>query len=469
MASGSISIDKGTITSQVNEPDGSITIKATLPCSENITLSATPAVGYELEYIKKNGTPKPSINATGDTYTWLSDEEPTLNVRFKKTVPVTPPSSYKVTVHYNSIIQMQEGAGGTVFPGPQTKEFEYAAGSTFTGIFSILPLELALFNFQGITVDNVFQVGVINTQNYTVSVLVNKDISIIAYSKLINTNITYKVYGIAGQGGIVTPASQTVNAGQNATVLVDPDTGKKIKSITRGTEALTGFPTDGSSYSVPVLNVNADISVVANFEDVSASSNVNTAVIEWIVSSRLISNEFGQYANLWQDSSYVNTSVLSRSVASNGIPQNPFVLPFNYYGTYLVTATTWSTPDGNRTVMDEFQDNVSNDYLRLAVHSIGKDGGSLYITTRLNNYWGNNKTGFAPGQVSKCEMKITDPDGTTTIYQHPVQFVGNATTDITHGYTLPKVGIYMIETETILAAGNKRTSYSKSFVSVENI
>lgn len=485
MASGTILIDKGQITSQTTEPDGSITIKATLPCNEDITLTATPLEGYTLEYIKKNGNPEQGIAPEGDSILWNSDEEPTINIRFKKTNAPTN-QTFKVKVFcdvpvnfrfspagevYRGDIQGQMGGAG---PGQFGVEQTYNQGDTLTIIASIsqdawlnqiTPFELLALTIYSDTPSTVAP-NFLGMMTAVFTTTVNRNMEISIQSRIKNTQTYYNVNAlIAGNtGGTVSPPTASILAGGSTSITISPAAGYRITYIKKNGQFITDqLPSTGGVLAVNEVLQHTNIEV--RFDLIG--NNISDAGILFWLASRLVSNGAGTRAEAWFDTSSPNTSPYLRSVQSNGQQVNNFTLPFTYYGTYLYALSSWNTPEGVYSVWDEFYDNKSDDYLRLAVQAINKNGANLEIVTRLNNYWGNGLSGFTQGQVAKCQLKITDPDQNITTFNHPVQYVGNNITQITHVLPLVKKGLYIIETETVLVAGNKRSSYSISYLKIE--
>jgi hypothetical protein len=473
MPNGNITIDKGVITSQTDNPDGSISIKAQLPCSQDITLTATPNSGYTLEYIKKNGVAESGIAPAGDSIVFNSDGEPTINVRFKKNA-APPAATYKVRIETGgNTVRVQEYFGGPYYDFYDNLgnpvEYTVNAGATFAPVFSIRPADAGGFDFSSIAITKplptTYLPSVLNTQTYYYSQVINQDHTFIVYPKLKNSVVNYTLSTVVagGIGGTATPQSQIVAAAGNANINIVPTAGYKIKSIFVNGFPNNSFPSSGS-YSLPVNNINTNTVVTVTFELIGIV-DIPAALISRIVYSRLIGS--ATQATAWSDSSYIDATPTylpgGRRLFSNGIQVTPFNLPYNYAGTYLRTEVDFTTGD---VAIDEFIDSQSNNYMRLAIDSIAKDGNDLKINTRLNNIYGNSGNGFSAGQVALCQLKVTNPDGVVTTFVHPVTTAGYRITDIMHSYTLTKVGVYILETETRLLSGNLKTSYGKTFVTV---
>lgn len=480
MPNGNITIDKGVITSQTDNPDGSISIKAQLPCNQDITLTATPNSGYTLEYIKKNGVAQSGIVPAGDSIVFDSDGEPTINVRFKKTI-AAPPTTFKIKVFCDLAVFFRFSPNGTIYrgdiqgeqggagPGQFGVEQTYNSGDTlniYTGITAdawmnlLSPQELLALT---IISDTPYTVApnIIGRQNATFSTVVNRNMNIIIQARLLGALTKYNVSASSNAGGIVSPVSTQVNANTPATVVITPAPGYRIASIRQNGVFVTGsVPNTGGTLTIP--SVLQNIEVIVTFELITG--NISTALISRIVYSRLIGS--ATQATAWSDSSYIDATPTylpgGRRLFSNGIQVVPFNLPYTYAGTYLRTEVDFTTGD---VAIDEFIDSQSNNYLRLAIDSIGKDGNDLKINTRLNNVYGNSGNGFSAGQVSLCQLKITNPDGVETTFNHPVTTAGYRVTDILHSYTLTKIGVYILEAEAKLLSG-LRTSYCKTFVTV---
>jgi len=69
---------------------------------------------------------------------------------------------------------------------------------------------------------------------------------------------------VSGGNGSVSPLTQTVNSGDNATITITPNTGYHIGSITDNSSAITSFPSSGP-YTYTITNVTMSHNVVVTF------------------------------------------------------------------------------------------------------------------------------------------------------------------------------------------------------------
>jgi hypothetical protein len=69
---------------------------------------------------------------------------------------------------------------------------------------------------------------------------------------------------VSGGNGTVSPLTQTVNSGDNATITITPNTGYHIGSITDNGSAITSFPASGP-YTYTINNVTTSHNVVVTF------------------------------------------------------------------------------------------------------------------------------------------------------------------------------------------------------------
>lgn len=373
-----------------------------------------------------------------------------------------PPATFTVRVEFNSVCSFQKGYGGQLWNGasvPGFVQFTYTAGETFTGIFGIVPADASQYELSHIVVAQegmAFLPNVAGMMSYVHTRIIDKNLTFIVYSRLKVATPSFTVTtSVVGGNGTVTPASQVVLSGGNAHATITPASGYRIKSITINNQPLTTpYNRAGGPFVFPAIYANTSIVVI--FELIStAPADALNAVITWYLWDRLVGS--ATEALQYDRSSFLNVNITDRVHKKNGNIISGFTLPYNYTGDLLRLETTW---DVGYTTIDEFYDSLNSNYLRLAIHTVGKDGNTLKITTRLNNSYANAGAGFQPSQVTFCRMKVTRPDSVVLTYNHPILY---GITDLTHTVPLTIVGVYTIETETILAGSNLRTSYSKTF------
>lgn len=374
-----------------------------------------------------------------------------------------PPSKFKVRVQFNDAnAQIQLGFGGTTYDGygnmglPRypTAGIEYTEGQLFVGFVQVKPAVLFWNELFMITVNGTPLPSVVGNGTYLIERLVTQDLFIVIATRPKGSTQSYTVTTSVAGSGSVTPSSQTVNAGGNAFITISPAAGMEVKSVTLGTTPLTAFNKNGGSLNLGAIYSNVNAHVV--FGPINTGNQpANNAVINWYIYDRLVGSD--TQALQYDRSAYINTNIVERVHKRNGNIIPGFNLPYNYTGDMLRLETTWSV---GQTTIDEFLDSLNANYLRLAIQSMGKDGNNLKVNTRLNNSYANAGAGFQASQVRFCRLKVTDPNGTTLNYNHPVL---QGITDLMHTIPLTVVGVYTIETETVLQSSSLLTSYSKTF------
>jgi hypothetical protein len=436
---GVVTLSAGQIISQVEQPDGSVDIVATMPCNTAIVLGATPNSGFLLDFIKKNGVSVP-VNQEGDAISFNSDEEPLVSIRFKQAPP--PPIGYNITL-------TRTAGSGTISPAEGT--YTAIAGSSFTANINAA----ANWTITSIKINGANVALPAGTVSYTVqltNIQMNYDV-VVTFGQTLWQFVAY----VVGGSGSVSPSTSTyVAPNTNIPVTITPSPGWEIASAN-----IDGVSYPLSSRTAQTIYIRLERQLMQFY--VTFRQIVNTGgPIEFYIASRLTGDNF--QATAWQDIQLGSVSVASRSASDQGFVISPVVFPYPYGGTNLSTSTVWNTPSGALGVSDTYFDNRHPQYLRLALNALSKSGSTLTLQTRLNNTLANGGAGFTAGQVSVCQLIVTNSaTGVSQTFTHPVQ---PGITDVSHNYTIPSPGLYTIETRTIIVDRYQQTSYSKSYVKV---
>jgi len=202
----------------------------TVPYGGSATFQITPNAGFRIGTVVIDGT---NIG-TPTSYTFA-------NVSATHTISATFVQAFTITV--------SSGANGTISPGTQTLD----VGSQMA--FAVVPN--AGYHIATLTVDSVSiaPTGTVVFNNLSA----NHTLSATFAPDVISVTTTYTITAAAGANGVVSPLSQTVNSGDNATVTVTPNTGYHIAAI-----LVDGSPTTAVS-PVVLTNVTAPHTVSATF------------------------------------------------------------------------------------------------------------------------------------------------------------------------------------------------------------
>lgn len=374
-----------------------------------------------------------------------------------------PPSKFRVRVEFNAAdAQIKTAWDGIVYDGYgifsgfaqyPPAGIEYTSGELFTGFIQIKPGSLNTSELFQINVNGVPRPSIVGTSTTLIEFVVSQDSVVQILTRSKGSIVNHTVRATSSGGGTVTPATRIVQAGQSAFLQITPDAGKIVKSFTVNQQANNTYNQNGGQHNLGAIYADTDAHII--FGDAVSSVPAANAIINWFIYDRLTGSD--TEALLYDRSTFINTNITERTHKKNGVTIAGFSLPYAYTSDKLMLLTAW---DVGYNTIDEFIDSLNANYLRLAIHSMGKDGNNLFITTRLNNSYARNRQGWRAADVSVCRLKVTDPNGAVLLYNHPVL---SRITDLTHTVPLTVVGVYTFETETILSPSGLQTSYAKAF------
>ena len=434
----------------------------TTPVGTSFEKLILASAGKRFASIKINDLPEPFTNNKEHTAIIAAgSDDVTIEVCEEADLAPPPPVLYTVTVtSASSVARIQQAAGGTNLTLPQT--FTLPAGTVFNPTFLIDPPQQANFNLAGVIITsntpNTALTGVAGQKSLSASFLITGnmtirvDVSPVAVTPMFWVDARVK----NNVGGTVSPSSQQVPSGGNGIpITYTPAAGWRVKGITRNGFVFT-FGLNLSGGTIPVQNITAYNIYEVEYEPISTTAAQS---LFWYASSRLTGS--ATQATMWEDSTYINATPIARRVFKNGVRINPFTMPYNYDGSYLRSEVDFSISE---TSIDEYFDNLSNNYLRLAINFITFFAGNLSVQTRINNVHGNSNNGFLPSQVQLAQLKITSPTGVVSTFNHTVPTGAPAAriTDIVHSIPTTQQGKWTIEVECRLTTGT-RTSYGKGF------
>ena len=250
-----LEVDNGptsyTITVADSIEHGSVTASPTKAAAgASVTLTVTPADGYELEAITVRDVKSADVAVTQDTsdkskYTFTMPES---NVTVSATFTVIPPTTYTVTVA--STIEH-----GTVSASPTTA----AAGASVT--LTATPADG--YELEAITVKDANSADVAVTQDTSNKSKYNVTVSA-TFTVIPPTTYTVTVASTIEHGSVSASPTAAL-AGASITLTVTPDDGYELKSITikdskRADVTVTQDTSDNSKYTFTMPESNVDVS-----------------------------------------------------------------------------------------------------------------------------------------------------------------------------------------------------------------
>ena len=194
----------------------------------------TPATGYALATITDNGVSKTAANPYTVT-----------NVTAAHAIVAT------FTQNTFAVNASVSGGNGTAYPAAQTITKGGSASVYFTPTTGYA---IATITDNGVaqTVANPYTVTNVTAAHAVVATFSRKTFGVTA--------------SVSGGHGTVSPASQSVTAGNNAAITITPDLGYHVASITDNATVVAKSPLRGASQQYVVANVQAGHSIVVTFE-----------------------------------------------------------------------------------------------------------------------------------------------------------------------------------------------------------
>lgn len=238
--SGSVSGATCSVTASVVETGGVVS-----PASQAVdpggtaTVTVTPAVGYHITSITDNGR---SVTAASSVVLANVTVDHALSVTFAI-------NTYAITV--------TQGANGTISPG--TTMVDHGSSRTFT----VTPA--CGYKVVSVTVDGVNK-GVLASYTFT-NVTAAHSITAVFTPVCVKT---WTITASAGCNGSVSPKTQTVQSGCNATVTITPLTGYRIATLV--VDCVSVVPTGAVVFSA----VNANHTVAATFAAKTSTVSFNS-------------------------------------------------------------------------------------------------------------------------------------------------------------------------------------------------
>ncbi len=247
-----------TVIASVNGGNGTVSpTDQTIVSGNSASITITPNTGYGIASITDNGTSKPVINSSGETYTIN-------NVSANHTVVVTFALLYTVTASVN-------GSNGSVLPTAQTIVSGNSASIAITPNTG--------YQISSIT-DNGTSEPITNSsgETYTINNVSANHTVVVTFSI-----ITYTINAsVSGGNGTVFPTTQTVDYGSSPSITITPNTGYGIASITdNGTSELI---TNSSGETYTINNISANHTIIITFANLTlnAIAGQNNVTLQWI-------------------------------------------------------------------------------------------------------------------------------------------------------------------------------------------
>ncbi|MDR3216729.1 MAG: hypothetical protein LBT55_04875 [Clostridiaceae bacterium] len=284
-----------TVTASVSGLNGSVpTAPVTVDYNGSTTITITPDTAYKIASITINGTPINLATGTDET-----NFDATLTGNSLSIVDILENLSVVVTFEIQTFdIDVTIIGNGSVADGVNTAltasgTFTYDYGSTVT----IVGTPLSGLKITSLVVDGTINVTIVNPEapaSYLFNSITANHTVEVEFEAIIYT-VTASATGVDASKGSVTPTSQDVAFGDNATISIVPDDGYRILSITvngvttstsqgitgqdltdaRANSAYVFAPTENSDVEVTFEYVGfVDITILINNNELFATHTV---------------------------------------------------------------------------------------------------------------------------------------------------------------------------------------------------